>query len=601
VDGKRSDGFAASEIEGAQRTNGMAGVSISVTNTLAESAIPAVPNRHVVNWTCPWKRYVGDSIQRDVRLATPATGPVNLAEPDIRANLLADRPATRSIWQRNPSYQAKLDATTFDQADGARIYRIRGSQANAGMYCDVTDGFLRRGNGTWRISFDARIDVTNGTPPVVQAKLIANEKTKYLPFPLSNGGDWTHCTADIVTDYDLGEETVRVGYNRVTELLGIHMSSTNAARVIDFKNLSFSKVAGVNETPLSTSVADAPGFDWTNHVVTVSGIAAGSQVALSLSTPDGESLGTLNATASSDGVAAFRIATEPGRSYAYSVSQGGDVVGGGTFRAGGWDTDGSWFLTRPDGVGGAVELNGCWTAPPAAIGDDRFILGRNAEFALSGDAVTAGSNGVASAEIDIRCTWLREWFGSLANISHEDLTNSLAAVVATETGDDGGCAWAACVGGEWKIMHGAEPPVVGRDYRIRMEGDFSLASPRVRLLVSADGGDTFVALLAPDGGEWLTPNDESRRSLSAIATDGEGELFAIGGALGNRNVAEVRGVGYSSLAEAIRASAPGDAVTLMASATAPQSLLRGREGDIVRCGHVLRVFDDTSRTFLILK
>ena len=87
VNGARSDGFAASEITGAE------GVALTVTNTRAASAIPAVPNRHVVNWTCPWKRFIGDSIQRDIRLATPAAGEQRLVEPNMRANLLVDKAA----------------------------------------------------------------------------------------------------------------------------------------------------------------------------------------------------------------------------------------------------------------------------------------------------------------------------------------------------------------------------------------------------------------------------------------------------------------------------------------------------------------------------
>lgn len=594
VNGQRAEGFSASEISGPE------GIAITVSNALAESAIPAVPNRHIVNWTCPWKRYVGDSIQRDVRLATPATGPVSLAEPDIRANLLVDRAATRSSWQRSPSYQAKLDATTFDKDDGARIYRVRSSVANAGMYHDATDGFLRRGNGTWRISFDARIAVTNDTPPVIQAKIIANEKTRILPFPLANGGNWTRCSADIVTDFDLGEETVRVGLNRVTELLGIQMVSTNVAQEMDFKNLSFAKVAGANGAPLPPSVSDVAGFEHTNRIVTVVGLVAGSQVGLSLSAPDGEPFAILHATADADGVATFAVPTEAGRAYSYSVSQNGALLGGGTFLAGAWDADGSWFQVRPDGVGGAVERNGSWTIPPLEAHSDRFVLGREAEFGISGGAVAAGSNGIVRAEVDLPCTWLRCGFGDLDNIPRENLDNSLAAVVAMKPEGDGDNFWAACVGGEWTIMHGAEPPVIGRNYRIRMEGDFALDAPRVRLSVCADGGETFATLIAPDGSEWLTPNDGSRRALSAVATHGEGELFAIRGSLSNTHVAEVGGIGYDSLAEALRASAPGDAIALLADATAPKSLMRGREDDILRNGHALRTHDDTKCTVFFI-
>ena len=230
VAGERCGGFAESEIKGADK------ISISVVNNRAESAIPAVPNRSEVNWACPYKCWIGASLQRDVRLVSLKKGEQHLEEPDAGANLLADRRKdgdtgyVRSAWQRCPSWMAKLDAMQVEE--GSRIYRIRLCQAQAGMYNDFTDAFLRRGNGTYHLAFDAR--VKGGLPVPLVANLLSNEKRFQSKFSLPNDGEWHRYEADVKTDFDLS----------VTELVGLHLKSTAKETVdeIDFKNLSFTKV-----------------------------------------------------------------------------------------------------------------------------------------------------------------------------------------------------------------------------------------------------------------------------------------------------------------------------------------------------------------------
>ena len=222
VAGAQSAGFAESEI--ANPT----GVTVTVTNPLATPPFPVVPNRHEVNWTCPWKRYIGDSLQRDVRFATPGAGEKRLSETNLWANLLADRPATRSAWQRSPSYQAKLSATTFE--DGARIYRVRNCLAKSGMYNDITDAFLRRGNGRYRLIFDAR--VVDGPEIPLEATLLSNEKSMVTRFTVPNDGAWHSFEAVITTGFD----------PKITELVGLSMKSAVAVTEIDFRNLSLTKI-----------------------------------------------------------------------------------------------------------------------------------------------------------------------------------------------------------------------------------------------------------------------------------------------------------------------------------------------------------------------
>ena len=230
VAGQRCDGFAPSEIRGAEN------VSLSVVNNRSTSAIPAVPDRHEVNWTCPYKCWIGASLQRDLRRASPRRGEQHLEEPDVGANLLADRRKegdtgyVRSAWQRSPSWCAKLDAMEMD--GGSRVYRVSLCQKSAGMYNDITDAFLRRGNGTYHLSFEARVKNAEAIPLV--ANLLSNEKSFPSEFMLPNDGEWHRYEADVKTEFDLS----------VTELVGMHLKSSanDTAEEIAFKNLSFVKV-----------------------------------------------------------------------------------------------------------------------------------------------------------------------------------------------------------------------------------------------------------------------------------------------------------------------------------------------------------------------
>ena len=164
----------------------------------------------------------------------PKEGELHLEEPNVGANLLADRRKegdtgyVRSAWQRSPSWMAKLDAMQVE--GGSRIYRIRKCQVDAGMYNDITDAFLRRGNGTDHLSFEARSQ-TGAEIPLV-AILLSNEKTFPSRFTLPNDGEWHRFDADVTTDFDLG----------VTELVGLQLKSKIEVEQIEFKNLSFAKV-----------------------------------------------------------------------------------------------------------------------------------------------------------------------------------------------------------------------------------------------------------------------------------------------------------------------------------------------------------------------
>ena len=1027
VAGARSGGFADSEIRNPER------ITMSVVNNLAAPKIPAVPNRAEVNWTCPWKRTIGSSLQRDVRLATPEAGEKNLVELNPYANLLEDRTATRSVWQRSPSWQVKLDATTTDPDDGARIYRVRdAATANTGMYCDITDGFLRRGNGTYSLSFDARAALTNDVAEVtLQALLMSNEKTKTVSFTAPNDGQWHTYTADIETAFDMES----------TDLVGLHMRTPlNGASEIDYKNLSLAlwaseadladlklkaatdrenpvgydvgdticfdfrldgvgrlpagvaeplyviwtrrgddgvtfmgtnaisitrgfsvetsmsvpgmirmtgtlvgpdyaavsnasvakitfdggagvatermqlstvepadfdafwaeakaklatvpfddsnvelvdvtpdnltssyyvyaakipcfgprpvtgwltvpknpKAGGIpvqanfagygcisakpspptsgsgqvvrftvnahgydmvghddqyyrdfndyinktnrtingrtytyglapsdydnptntyfyymamrvmrafdylktrpewdgtnvvasggsqgglqtlwagglvdgitkispsiiwgcdignylnmagpllsntwgipnvpgayyfdaalharrvprsctaeitriglgdytapprgillsynnlrcaataklvqgsnhdysppapNQTftlskaavsdnppddppdppaPTELSVSEAPGYDWTNRVITVSGLAVGTEVTLTFARPGDSPIASAVQTADSTGVATIDFPTAPGALCSYDISTGGVSVVSGIFLSGDWDASGSWFLAEPDGFGGAVETNGTWTTAPATTNATHLVSDESAEFTLSSAALAGGSNRLFRADATVSYPQL----DTITGLQEVVPESSLTAVAPVENPDGGDAGWAAYVGGAWTFLSGGPVPVIGADYSLRLEGDFAdAASPRIRLSVSGDGGATFGVLANPTTGtEWFAVNDATKQGLSSVEALGPVGIASLRGALANAAVAEVNGVRYTSLADALRAAGRGGTVTLLTNATAPASLVRGRT--IVANGHILVTYNDWNGTLFFMQ
>ena len=222
VGGARMDAIPAEKIKNGDR------ISVSVVNTRTKPAVPPVPDRHVVDWTCPWKVYVGGALQRDVRLARPKEGERRLAPPDAGENLLAERPSTRSAWQRCPSWLVKFDATEKD--GDARVYRLTQCERNAGMLNVFTDAFLRHGNGNYRLSFEARARC--GDPVPFEAHLLSNEKRATAKFTIPNDDAWHRFDISLATDFDMG----------VTELAALFLKAASLpADEVCFKNLSLTK------------------------------------------------------------------------------------------------------------------------------------------------------------------------------------------------------------------------------------------------------------------------------------------------------------------------------------------------------------------------
>ena len=204
-------------------------ISVSVASTDEPASIVPVPDRHVVNWTCPYKVWIGHSLQRDWRLADiKGHSEKHLDETEIAANIVAEPGRVRSLWQRVPSWLVKLEATGRDE-NGAVIYRLVQCERNAGMQAILTDPFLRRGNGVWRLTFDVK--ARSDTPFGLDLTLLSNEKKFSHRIPAIACGEWIRQEVEFKTDFDLTQ----------TELVALSMSSTAPADEIIFRNISFSR------------------------------------------------------------------------------------------------------------------------------------------------------------------------------------------------------------------------------------------------------------------------------------------------------------------------------------------------------------------------
>ncbi len=242
--GKRASGFAPETV----RNGHLA--SIKVTNvplrggpdgfdsgrdaSTTRPPIAVTPDRREVNWICPWKVHVSDALLRDWRQANPASGERRLPSPPQNENLLADRSATRSVWQRHPSWMAKLEATETEA--GARIYRLIQCERGAGMLNVITDRFLQHGPGKYRLAFDAAAKA--GEPIPLTAVVLSNEKDFKAEFTLPADGQWRHYEVELVLDFD----------HAVTDLVAIHLKSGIPTDELRFKNLSLTNRFFMEET-----------------------------------------------------------------------------------------------------------------------------------------------------------------------------------------------------------------------------------------------------------------------------------------------------------------------------------------------------------------
>ena len=193
--------------------NNRATVKTAYATTEAPREVPLAADRHEVSWTAPERPQ---------------------AAIDPHANLVAEEPKTKSVWQRVPSWLVKFEATKRDET-GKAIYHLVQCEKNAGMQAVLTEGFRARGNGRWTLSFDLRARSEN--PFDLRIRLLSNEKRFERVLPALKVASPTEMTPwtrhEIVFDTDFDPV--------VTDLVALSLTATATADEIEFKNLSFTK------------------------------------------------------------------------------------------------------------------------------------------------------------------------------------------------------------------------------------------------------------------------------------------------------------------------------------------------------------------------
>ena len=199
-------------IEGARTTALPAGafgakpdeLALSFASTGAPSVLPVAPDRVEVGWTCPPGR----------KLPPPAVG----------ENLLEDRAATRSIWQRCPSWLVKFDATRRDER-GHVVYRLFQCERKAGIQAVVTERVKASGFGRYRLTFEAKARSANAFGLRIQA--VSNERTTESPIAeIERDGDWKRYEADLDIGFD----------PKVCDLVSVFLATTATADEVLFRD-----------------------------------------------------------------------------------------------------------------------------------------------------------------------------------------------------------------------------------------------------------------------------------------------------------------------------------------------------------------------------
>ena len=232
------------------RLSGKENMKLSFQIKPTNDFLPMKPDRHEVSYVYPYKVFIGDSLQRlkiqpkiqkdgTLRIEAPALngscsydkekGIIRYPYRSSHENLVADTLKTKSIWQRAPSYQARLE-TLFEGKNV--IYNLSNVQKNAGMQCNLTDKLLSSGKGTYILKFDAK--VKKGTSDVMGIELLSNEKHFIKEVKLTD--NWKSYEVKFVSDFD----------PQVTKLISLWFRfNKNPIENAQLKNLSFRKDATI--------------------------------------------------------------------------------------------------------------------------------------------------------------------------------------------------------------------------------------------------------------------------------------------------------------------------------------------------------------------
>ena len=336
----------------------------------------------------------------------------------------------------------------------------------------------------------------------------------------------------------------------------------------------------------------APGYDLTNGVATVTvslagaaEIPDGTKVRMTVKDAAGTILGAADLPCLDAGDYAFNTAAIPGLDFSggfdyalsFSLVDAGDAslpVAADALCDLRLASDAPWFSA--DAATGTV-LGGAWTAgePPAR---------RQAAWSISGAATFAADEpreGVVRVEIALENDAGFDEGSLPALLATCAEAGARAALLQVLSDDDETCSWRGLVRENgalaWKPLFGFSPPA-GQPRTAVAELDLSGATPSVSY-IAGGAGVSPVRLHSASGATWFQAPGSGTSCAGHVTLHGAGRVAALDGTSLDKAVAETGGVRYDSLADALRAAGPGGTVTLLANATAPAWLARGRTID----------------------
>lgn len=254
----------------------------------------------------------------------------------------------------------------------------------------------------------------------------------------------------------------------------------------------------------------------------------------------------------------------PGATYGYEVSMtaGGETMTKtGTFVSAATTSD-DWF--HADATGGVEDVvGGEWADTEdfqkPVIVDHAYVIADAAKFNVTNRS--KGTNDLVVVDVHIVFDGLVDG-GSLT--PENDTVSGFVA--ATKDGDP---VWMALVTDnnekKWVALEGAPAPEVSVNYVVRTEISFLKGHKKVCYLVKRvdDDGADFVALNL-NGNTWLALADDTKDALESVELMAPSKLAKLTASITDRALAQVGGVKYYSMADAMAA---GGDITLLTNVT----------------------------------
>lgn len=214
---------------------------------------------------------------------------------------------------------------------------------------------------------------------------------------------------------------------------------------------------------------------------------------------------------------------------------------------------GFWFSAKAAGDE-SVVTNGGWRTPRPAVSSSAYVIDKAAAFDVEKPSAEAGL-----VTVETSCRVNEFWAIDDVFLPDEGHVSFIAASVSAEEAERGSAFWYAArpdAGGcnDWVRLDGSRPKA-GRDSVFRVTIDRTASPMRARYAVKNEGESEFAELRAEDGSVWLPTLLPDDWVPSQTAFVGRGRVNSLHGEVRDAALAEVGGVRYSDLHEALLAAA----------------------------------------------